>query len=169
MSHIHERYTVDYGASFLFLKILKIYTFMTRKPKLFFCFGFWAIILLLIILCINVAYFWNPLFNALLLTYHTVPSGIFSSFFFLSFRLFFFPQKGVFTFRNSKITADQIWNILNLNTRNYVRGGGGGCSVALRPYMYFYTTICSNYSSYSSTAVLSPFIFSSRRARPPPV
>ena len=60
------------GSFFPFLKILKIYTFMIRKPKpRFLSFGFWAIIIFLIIL-----------FNALLLTCQAVPSSIFD---FLSF------------------------------------------------------------------------------------
>ena len=65
--------------SFLpFLKILKIYPFMIKKPKpRFFSFGVSAITLLLINLLINVTFFWNRLLNVHLLTYQTVPSSIF--------------------------------------------------------------------------------------------
>jgi len=91
------------------LKIMKIATFMTRKPKTrFLSFGLWAIILVLIVLFINVAYFFNCLFNALLLTYQAVPSSIYDFCPKATFRLVFvfWPQKRYFEIK--KKTADQI-------------------------------------------------------------
>ena len=93
------------------LKIMKIATFMTRKPKTrFLSFGLWAIILLLIVLFINVAYFWNCLLNALLLTYQAVSSSIYDFCPHATFRLVFvfWPKKRSFEIKKKKNSRPDI-------------------------------------------------------------
>ena len=75
-----------------------------NQNSLVLSFGVSAITLLLIILLINVAYFWNRLYNAHLSTYQTVPSSIFDILF---FGTCFLPKKGSLIFELKKKTADQ--------------------------------------------------------------